>query len=665
MGLGGPTQRQGLSSAASGGRRLGIIQKSPRTAGTSCDHYHRPPVRLLEPVRLGGRTACNRILFGPHVTNLGRGRALSDRHLAYYRRRFAGGSGIVVTEEASVHASDWPYERAPLATECETGWRAIATAGHDHGAVVLAALGHAGGQGLSAYNQRPLWAPSRVPEVNSREVPKWMEADDIAAVIDGFAAAAALAVRAGCDGVEVNAGQHSLLRQFLSGLTNQRGDEWGQDRLLLARSALAAVRDAAPGAMVGLRLSCDELAPWAGITPDQAPGIAAALADLVDYVVVVRGAIFSVEQTRPDVHQPPMFNLDICRAVRAALPATVAVFLQGSVVDPAAAEQAVATGDCDGVEMTRAQIADPDLVAKLAAGTPERIRPCIRCNQTCQVRDARNPLVTCVGEPSSGHEWEDPDWTAAAARRRVVLVVGGGPAGLEAARVASARGHDVRLVERGDHLGGTAAVAGPGGPLAAWLASECERLGVVMELGAAAEVAASPGDVVVQCTGSRPGQRDYEMDAGAVVVDVLDVRRGSAPLPPEGPVVVFDPIGGPIGVALAEDIGDRAILVTQDNIAGNELARTGDLAPANVRLQQRGVTIERRSLLRAVRAGHVDLEDRFTGARRTVEAVAVVDCGYRLPDDPWPGATLRAGDCVAPRTIAEAILEGRRAAHAI
>jgi hypothetical protein len=118
-------------------------------------------------------------------------------------------------------------------------------------------------------------------------------------------------------------------------------------------------------------------------------------------------------------------------------------------------------------------------------------------------------------------------------------------------------------------------------------------------------------------------------------------------------------------VALAEDLGGRAVLVTQDQIAGNELARTGDLAPANVRLQQRGVRIERRSLLRAVRPGEVELEDRFTGARRTIAAAAVVDCGYRLPDAPRSDATLRAGDCVAPRTLLEAILEGRRAAHAV
>ena len=140
-------------------------------------------------------------------------------------------------------------------------------------------------------------------------------------------------------------------------------------------------------------------------------------------------------------------------------------------------------------------------------------------------------------------------------------------------------------------------------------------------------------------------------------------------VPDDGDVVIFDPIGGPIGVALAEELGDRAILVTQDHIPGNELSRTGDLAPANVRLAQRAVRIERRSLLRAVRpAGdglEVELEDRFSGRRRTVDCVAVVDCGFRLPDAPLESADLQAGDCVAPRTVHEAILEGRRAALAI
>ncbi|MFZ4720012.1 MAG: mycofactocin system FadH/OYE family oxidoreductase 1 [Ilumatobacteraceae bacterium] len=620
---------------------------------------------LLAPLALGAHTARNRVMFGPHVTNLGDHlRRFTPRHTAYYERRAKGGCGVIVTEGASVHASDWPYERAPLAAECADGWAAIAAACHAHGATVIASLDHAGGQGSSAYSQRELWAPSRVPEVNAREVPKWMEADDIAAVVQGFADAARIAVGAGCDGVEINAGQHSLVRQFLSGLTNHRGDEWAE-RTLFAKQVIRAVRAAVPGAVVGLRLSCDELAPWAGITPEMAPGIAAELvAEGIDYVVVVRGSIFSVEKTRPDFHEPIGFNIDVTRAVKAALPDTP-VYVQGSL-DAPTATWAVDQKVADAAEITRGQLADPDLALKLAEKRLDDIRPCIRCNQTCQVRDGRNPIVTCVGEPSSGHETDDPNWFAVSPRPRDVVVVGGGVAGLETARVAAARGHHVRLVESSEHLGGVAGLIPHARPLVDWLLRAVEDAGVVVQLGAAS-VDTTTDDVVVQCTGAQAGTRPFTVADGTRVVDVVDAWKAvfngaEAPWPAEGPVALFDPIGGPIAVALAEALGDRAVLITQDQIAGNELSRTGDLAPANTRLAQRGARIERRSLLRAARPGEVELEDRFSGERRTVECVALIDCGFRIPTDPMDDVHHQAGDCVAPRTILEAVLEGRRTA---
>jgi 2,4-dienoyl-CoA reductase (NADPH2) len=645
-------------------------------------------VNLTEPVSLGkGARAPSRVMLGPHETNLGRRRAISARHVAYYGRRAAGGCGVIVTEIASVHPSDWPYERAPLAADCEPGWSQIAAACAPHGALVLAGLGHAGLQGSSAFSQGPLWAPSRVPDAGSRELPMEMAEPEIAALVDGFAAAAALAGRSGVDGVEINAGQFSLLRQFHSGLTNQRGDRYGQDRLLLTERVLVSVRAALGGErLIGLRLCCDELAPWAGVTPELAMESAARLAGLADYLVVVRGSIYSVPATRPDLHTEPGFGIELCRQVRAAVGGRVPVILQGSVVDPAAAARALADGAADLVEMTRAQIADPDLVARLRAGQPEMIRPCLLCNQACMVRDNRNPVISCVVEPRSGHELDEADVCGTDPDPSTVLVVGGGPAGLEAARVLAERGHRVRLAERGPTLGGmltTAAAAGGRHRLGValdWWRRELARLDVTVLLGhevSAAELddAVAQGIRVVLATGSVPGPRDYRIAPRAHVVEAADLlalaSSGALDQLPHRRAVVFDPIGGPVGVGVAELLaatGRPTSIVTQDQIAASQLALTGDLAEANSRLQRAGVQRELRSLLREVAGDHVLLEDRWTGEQRTVDCGFVVHCGHRLPEETLylhrPG-TLRAGDCVAPRTVLEAVLEARRTAMAI
>lgn len=674
-------------------------------------------MRLVEPLALGRREAPSRVMFGPHATNLGQGRAISPRHVAYYARRASGGVGLIVTETASVHDSDWPYERAPSSSECGAGWRDVSTAAHAHGALVVAGLGHAGSQGSSAFSQRALLAPSRVPAVNTREVPKSMERSEIDEVVEGFAVAAAKAVESGCDGVEVNAGQYSLLREFLSGLTNQRGDEFGVDRAVLVEQVLTAVRGAVgPSSIVGLRLSCDELAPWAGITPEAGAELAARLAGHVDYLVVVRGSIFSVAETRPDGHTEPGFNLDLAgdvrRAVRAVHGERVAVLAQGSILDVAQAEWALGDGDrCDGVEMTRALLADAALVTRARAGQVERIRPCIACNQTCRVRDDRNPVITCVVDPSTGHELDEPapddsppgppgpaepaGSTRGSADATTVVVVGGGPGGLEAARVAATLGHRVRLVERHDRLGGAVLVAARGsgrGRLAAfieWQERECRRLGVELVTGVevrpdtgsqALRWGDRPADAVIVATGGVDAPREEPVTRAAVVVSAYDYLDGAEL--PDGAVAVWDPVGGPVAVSVAERLaaeGREVHFACPDVIVGTQLSRTQDLTPANVRLHRAGVTLHKRRRLRAVKKGVVELADLSSEAVDVVRVSAVVHCGHRVPDPalfealsasaeaprgPAP-TVLRVGDAVAPRTIAEAVLEARRAVAAL
>ena len=655
-------------------------------------------VALTEPIALGSRVAPSRVLFGPHETNLGSERSISGRHVAYYAARAGGGAGVIVTETASVHPSDWPYERAPLASACGAGWRDVAEACHVHGTVVLAGLGHAGGQGSSAFSQSVLWAPSPVADVASREMPMEMGTVEIEALIHGFAAAARTAVEAGMDGVEVDAGPLSVLRQFHSGLTNQRGDAYGDDRLRLTCEVLDAVRSAVgPDRLVGLRLSCDELAPWAGVTPEHAAVQVDALADRIDLLVVVRGGPYSSTAYRPDAHTPAGCNIDLCTSMRQAAAGRVPVVLQGSVVDPAQAAAALTDGTADLVEMTRAQIADPRLVALVRDDRAGEVRPCILCNQACRVRDNRNPIISCVGEPRAGHETDDVDPDSTPPRFQPIaagdaLVVGAGPAGLECARVLALQGRRVRVVERSAITGGAFAAAsvGPGrermAALTTWLASECARLGVEIELNRTMtagelDAARAEGATVVLATGSRPAPWTVPSDGSVQVVDAASALAsggagrlvdgpadGPADDLAEGPVVIHDPVGGPIGVGVAEwlaGLGRTVSLVTPDQIAGTLLSLSGDLADANTRLQQAGVTRELRALVRRIESGRVHLQDVWTGEERSIPAGVIIDCGHRLPEESLyeqhPG-TLRAGDCVAPRSVLDAVLEGRRRA---
>jgi mycofactocin system FadH/OYE family oxidoreductase 2 len=642
--------------------------------------------RLFQPLKIGPREARNRILFGSHATNLAHQNLLSPQHIDYYAARAKGGAGVIVLEEHIVHMSDMPYESAVLGYLPGTA-RAVAAAVegvHAHGAVACVQLNHNGQQSTSAHHQRELWAPSPVADVASREVPKEMELADIRAVIEGFAQVARTVTQAGADGIELQIADSSLLRQFLSPLTNQRSDNYGgtlENRLRFVQETLEAV-DAAMGTdhALGVRFCADELAPWAGLTPEQSLEIVHMLVATgrIDYVTVTMGSILSTQMFpfNASMHVPLGYAVHLAGAIKAVV--GIPVFAAGRIMSAAQAERILAEEQADGVEMMRALIADPTLPRLSQEGRAGRVRPCISCNQGCQVRGVMNATISCSVNPDVVHAQALPSEKPAIKIRQKVYIVGGGPAGLEAARTAALRGREVVLYEREATPGGAAALAakGPGrGELQLitdYLQSELEQLGVEVHTGVEVTeemILAQHPHTVIIATGALAGTGLLPIP-GHDLPHVIDIRRMLAGEPIDGQRVVVvdetDSHGVLTAVEMLAAVGKNVEVVTEDLYVGRDLVATHDLVLWKQRVLSYGVTMTPHTTIVRIEPGKVIIVDRFAEVEQELPADVVVLGTYERPSQELylalkghvPGL-FRIGDCVAPRRIEQAILEGR------
>jgi mycofactocin system FadH/OYE family oxidoreductase 2 len=641
---------------------------------------------LFSPLRIGPLALRNRIVFAAHLTNYAEGGYPTEQHAAYYEARARGGAGLIITEEHSVHPTDWPYEKLIHGFDESVigGYRRITEAVHRHGTPILAQINHNGGQASGMYSRLPVWAASPVADPMFREVAKEVDHAEIAEIVAGYAVTAAHCVQGGFDGIELQCSHSSIVRGFLSPATNLRADEYGGDLRRRARILLeivAAVRDAiGPSRALGVRLCGDELITG-GTTIDEAVEVARLVeaTGQVDYINTSIGvATSTLYMIEASMHIPPGYALFIPSAIRKAV--ELPVVGVGRFKDPLQAERALAEGHCDLIGVVRGQIADADFAAKARSGHADDIRLCLSCNQECVGRMGLNRWLGCIENPRTGRE--SIALAPPPQSRRRVMVAGAGPAGLQAAIAAAGRGHEVTVHERSDMAGGQVrlAAAVPSraefGDLVRNQLAECARLGIAIRYGSAVDLAAvqaAAPDAVIVATGA-VAERPYWAPADAAwVVDVRAVLDGSAA--PSGRVLVVDEVGFHHATSVAELLADRGAqveVVTPGMVVGQDLGITLDMENWCVRAAAKGIVQTTDCLVTGVALGSVTLLHHPTGQTRQVDADWVVCAVPAAPAEQLylelkalgPEAqpeVRRAGDCVAPRRAHAAVIEGQRA----
>ncbi len=491
---------------------------------------------LMSPGRIGPMELRNRIVLPAmdqnSCTDDGE---ITDLNIAHYESRARGGTGLLILETSAVAYPIGATSRHQPALSDDRYVPALcrlADAVHTHGARMVVQICHHGKTaGVDAAEERAQLVPSvpvpsyppdmanitmdelmRMAAATGGKMPTHRAAtpEDLSWVVDRFADAAARVQQAGFDGVEVHAAHGYLISTFLSPLYNRRVDDYGGSaagRTRLLREVVQAVRArCGDDFAVIVRIDGSEYHPD-GITPEMAAEHAQAAEAAGAHAVHVSAA--SARALSEGFTDGPLpwregQYVEFAQAVKGAI--SIPVIAVGRIM-PNAAEALLRSGDSDFVSMGRQLLADPELPNRLAAGRPELVRTCINCF-VCVAENFWDAAPVCAVNADLGHYTDAPVTPAGSPRH--VVVVGGGPGGMETARVAAGRGHRVTLLEKGQHLGGTARFSSLTTPMNAelvrYLTAAIAEAGVTVRLDTEATVdtvRALQPDVVVVATGAR------------------------------------------------------------------------------------------------------------------------------------------------------------------